>query len=69
MKLPKSLHKLGYLNRELQYFMSDEELKEFNKWIGGQTGFVTDNGEFGFYSWDVKRFLEMVRKLKPTYWD
>jgi len=58
-----------YLSEDLDILMTKVERKKFNKWIGGQTICVTDKGEFGYYSWDVESFLNLIRKGTPTYFD
>lgn len=68
VELPKPLYTHGYSYEELPDFMTEDELAKFNKWIGGQT-VAMEEGRIIYYSWDVQRFLENVRKNSKTYWD
>jgi len=68
--LPKPLHKIGYTYSEIESFLTKKELKKFNDWMYGQTCGVDENtGQHLIYAWDVQRFVDMVRKGTPTYWD
>lgn len=67
--LPKPQHALGYTDREIQAFMTVREYERFRKWMRGQTMTENSDGELISYSWDVDRFLLMVREGVPTYWD
>lgn len=42
--------------------------KDFNVWIGGQTGGIM-HGETVVYSWDWERFYYLKTKNIPTYFD
>lgn len=57
-----------YFEADLELFMSKSELKKFDKWIRGQTCALID-GKMVFYSWDVERFLKLVREKIPTFFD
>lgn len=67
-KVPKPRNKLGYSSTELESFMTETELKKFNKWIRGQTCAIV-NRTILYYPWDVQRYLDSVREGKLTYWD
>jgi len=67
--LPKPHDRLGYTYEELKTFLTSKELKKFNDWIYGQTCAINKKGQFIYYAWDVERFVDLVRKGKPTYWD
>lgn len=67
--IPKPKHKLGYTYEELKTFLTVKELKKFNEWIYGQTCAINNQGQFVYYAWDVERFIDLVRKDTPTYWD
>jgi hypothetical protein len=68
LKLPKPKHRCGYYYSQLVEFMNLTELKEFTNWINGQTC-TTVNGRIVYYKWDVRRFLELRRFGKETYFD
>jgi hypothetical protein len=57
-----------YFSEDIEAELTPEEMKKFNKWICGQTGCIVD-GKFAYYSWDVERFINMVRKGTITYFD
>ena len=44
-------------------------LDRFIKWMSGQTVPVLKNGESGYYSHDVKRFVDLALYGTPTYFD
>jgi hypothetical protein len=44
-------------------------VKEFNKWMRGQTGPILENGELGYYEYDVERFINHKTKGTPLIWD
>lgn len=67
-KMPKHKDELGYTAFELAKFMTKKELKQFYEWMYGQTCGIS-NGEVIYYAWDVERFLNLIRKGIPTYWD
>lgn len=61
--LPKSMsypNVIGYLTARM--------VKEFNKWIDGQTCPIVD-GDTHYYTHDVIRFADMIFDKKPTYFD
>jgi hypothetical protein len=57
-----------YFYEDLAKLMKFHELKRFLRWIAGQTVGVV-NKKIAYYSWDVDRFLELVREGKQTYFD
>ena len=57
-----------YLDEDLKEFLTPEEYKKFNQWICGQTCTMLD-GRIAIYAHDVQRFVNMVRKGTPTYFD
>ena len=67
--IPKARHPMGYTGEEIATFMSKGERTKFFAWMNGQTGGVSEDGDMLFYTWDVKRFLAMVREGTPTYFD
>jgi hypothetical protein len=58
-----------YEIHEIEEMLNKNELKQFNKWIYGQTCGLDDEGGILYYSSDVYRFLRMIREGTPTYWD
>jgi len=58
-----------YIEEDLKKMMTKKEFEQFGKWMYGQTGLVRRDGKCGYYSWDVERFLKLVRKGIPTYFD
>ena len=70
IQLPKPKHKRGYTYEEIKSFLTEKELKRFNDWIDGQTCAVdAKTNQSIIYGHDVMRFVDMVRKGTPTYWD
>jgi hypothetical protein len=69
----KQLNPLGLTRKEAKALMADVVWKHFGKWFTGQTGpVITDEegkAECGFYTHDVERYLDMILKKKPTYFD
>ena len=41
----------------------------FKKWMRGQTVPVLENGQSGYYSYDVKRYVDMILYGTPTIFD
>lgn len=68
MKLPVPKHELGYTYDEIKSFMTAQEYEKFCEWMNGQTCAIEDDVIY-VYECDVERFLAMVRRGKPTYWD
>lgn len=55
---------------EIKKILTPEELKEFDKWMVGQTVPVLDNGEIGVHEYDFKRWLEWkTYKGSEPVWD
>lgn len=69
IKLPKPGNEYGYSYEEIIKFMSKKELTEFDKWMFGQTCGLDDNHQPIYYTWDVERFLNLIRNKVPTFWD
>ena len=67
------LNPWGLTRKEAKALMADMVWKHFGKWFCGQTGPVITNEkgktENGFYTHDVERYLDMILKGKPTYFD
>lgn len=59
---------LGRPEKEIKCYV-DTMRKGFTKWMGGQTVPVLENGETGYYSWDVKRYIDKMLYGTPTYFD
>ena len=67
--VPKD-HDCGYFWSSIEKMMTKKEFKEFKKWMYGQTCAIDEKtNQVVVYSWDIDRFLDMLRKGKPTYWD
>jgi hypothetical protein len=60
--------KMGLTEEEVKALFAKEMWKDFSKWMVGQTCALW-KGEMVFYDHDVKRFLDMKLKGKPTYFD
>jgi hypothetical protein len=60
--------KLGMTEEEVKDLFAKEMWKEFSKWMVGQTCTMW-KGKFAYYDHDVKRFVEMKLRGKPTYFD
>jgi len=57
-----------YLDEDIKRIMSKSEIEKFEGWIYGQTVGVV-RGKVAYYSWDVERFLRLIRKGVPTFFD
>ncbi|HLD91053.1 MAG TPA: hypothetical protein VI911_08590 [Patescibacteria group bacterium] len=68
MKARNGEHFDYYTCEDIEKELTKEELKQFSKWINGQTCGIVDN-QCVYYSEDVERFIRMVRKGIPTYFD
>jgi len=68
VKLPKPVCTHGYSYSQLVEIMSYSELEEFKEWMNGQTCMLW-KGRTIYYVDDVRRFLELRRFGKETYWD
>ena len=53
---------------DVDLMLTKPEQIKFKEWIRGQTGELI-KGKFAVYFWDLKRFLELIREGKPTYFD
>lgn len=63
-------HPMGYTHEDLLMILSPAEMKKFGDWIYGQTcGVDEKTGNCLIYPWDLERFIALVRKGIPTYWD
>lgn len=68
--IPEPDHVHGYTDENLRSFLTKKEHKQFWKWMYGQTcAFDKELNQCIAYGHDVMRFVELVRKGKPTYWD
>lgn len=65
----KSKSKLGLNQKEVKAYLQKAIWEDFCSWMTGQTGPVLENGDVGFFDHDVKRYMDMVLKKKPTYFD
>ena len=64
----KVYNKRSILMDHIPKLLNKTERPKFKKWICGQTGELLKHG-LGVYTWDVRRFIELVREGKPTYFD
>lgn len=69
LKLPKPAHEYGYTVAQIDNFMTEDEVRKFNKWMYGQTCMHDEDLGTIVYTCDVERFLRMVRFNEPTYFD
>lgn len=69
--LPKELdHEYGWYGTTLKKCFYAKDLKKMNHWFTGQTGAICEKtGQFVYYSWDVDRYLNLMLKGEPTYFD
>lgn len=68
LDLPLPRHRMGYCQAELATFVKAGPLKQFHKWMYGQTVGV-ENNEHIYYTYDVVRWVEAkVYGTKPI-WD
>lgn len=66
----KRLSKLGLTKDEVMALIAARVWKEaFTPWLSGQTCPVLENGEPGYFSHDVERFLDAIIHRKVTYFD
>lgn len=54
---------------KIEELLTPKELGRFKNWMEGQTVSIYPDGATNYYDWDVKRFLDLVRKGIPTYFD
>jgi hypothetical protein len=52
---------IGYTHKQLEEVIPKNLMKEFDKWMYGQTGAINDEGELIYYKWDVEKFLYLRR--------
>lgn len=68
--IPEPDHEYGYTDAHIKSFLTKKEYVQFGKWIYRQTCALDEKtGKTIYYGHDVMRFVNMVRKGKPTYWD
>lgn len=68
--IPEPDHEYGYTNAHVKSFLTKKEYVQFGKWMYGQTCAWDEKlNECIYYGHDVMRFVDLVRKGKPTYWD
>lgn len=63
-KIPKPAHKYGYTYEQLIGMFTLKQMKQFGKWMEGQTCMTADDGSSVFYTCDVEAFC---KKLKTGY--
>ncbi len=67
--------KINYYTRdEVKKLMKENKItmKAFDKWMFGQTCPITDEGDMGYYTYDVERFIRYKGdpKKEPLWaWD
>ena len=68
--IPEPDHEYGYTDAHIKSFLTKKEYVQFVKWMYGQTcAWDEKRKECIAYGHDVMRFVDMVRKGTPTYWD
>ena len=68
--IPEPDHHYGYTDAHIKSFLTKKEYVQFGKWIYGQTCVWDEKKkECIYYGHDVMRFVDLVRKGIPTYWD
>ena len=55
-----------YLFEDLKEMFTEEEMIAFGNWFIGKTGIICpETGKFGYYTWDIAYFEEVIlRKRK-----
>ena len=43
--------------------------EKFVEWMYGQTTGAYPDGTFDYYEWDVNRYIDLVVRGQPTFWD
>ena len=51
--------------KHIDMVMPDDVKPMWENWILGQTGLHCDDGDFGVYEWDWKRFVGKLEKGQP----
>jgi len=55
-----------YTRYDVKKLMKENKIpmKAFNRWMFGQTGPITDDGELAYFTWDVERFIRYKGKAE-----
>lgn len=59
-----------YRWKDIQETLTDRGKDAFQKWMAGQTGCMSPEGDLGVYKWDYERWLLQGKQTKQgTDWD